>query len=95
MDWERHPLPGSCELPAGKHDEFAGTASREYITGKVELNGRMIYDVEAVNARKHDFGDCMAQGYAFAAVGLDRDRREARLRNRAAKKYTQAELRRE
>ena len=94
LAWTGTPsAPGSCELPAGNHDEFAEQASREYITGKVELNGRMIYDVKR-STLKHDFGDCMAQGYAFAAVlgigtGGGGDVKESR-----RKKYTQAELRR-
>jgi hypothetical protein len=94
LAWTGTPsAPGSCELPKGNHQEFADQASREQIVGKVELNGRMIYDVKR-STLKHDFGDCMAQGYAFAAVlgigtGGGGEVKESR-----RKKYTQAELRR-
>lgn len=94
LAWTGTPsAPGSCELPAGNHDEFAEQASREYITGKVELNGRMIYDVKR-STLKHDFGDCMAQGYAFAAVLGIGTGGGGEVKQSQRKKYTQAELRR-
>jgi len=61
--------PGSCDLPRGNHREFAEQICNEQLTGKVELNGRWVYDWKTTGT--HDYGDCMAMAYAMAgATGI-------------------------
>jgi hypothetical protein len=60
--------PGSCDLPRGSHRDFAEQIVSEQLIGKVELNGRMVYDWKHTPNQPHDYGDCMAMGYCFAAV---------------------------
>jgi hypothetical protein len=60
--------PGSCDLPRGSHREFAEQIVSEQLIGKVELNSRMVYDWKHTPNVPHDYGDCMAMGYCFAAV---------------------------
>ncbi len=59
--------PGSCDLFRGNHVEFADQIVREQLAGKVELNGRMLYDWRTLPG-PHDYGDCMAEAFAMAAV---------------------------
>jgi hypothetical protein len=59
--------PGSCDLFRGSHVEFAAQIIREQLAGKIELNGRMLYDWRTLPG-PHDYGDCMAEAFAMAAV---------------------------
>jgi hypothetical protein len=55
-------------MPTGHHREFAEQICREQLTGKVELNGRWVYDWATDTSGPHDYGDCMAMAYALAAA---------------------------
>jgi hypothetical protein len=59
--------PGSCDLPAGKHDEFAQQVCGEWLKDKSELAGGWAYKWEHLPG-PHDFGDCMTMGFAMAAA---------------------------
>jgi hypothetical protein len=60
--------PGACSLFHGTHGEFAAQVAGERLLGKAEVGGQMFWNWHTVPGR-HDFGDCMAQGYAAAAFG--------------------------
>jgi hypothetical protein len=84
--------PGSCDLPKGSHRDFAEQIVSEQLIAKVELNGRWVYDWKHTPNQPHDYGDCMAMGYCFAAVngigtggGTPNERPQR-------KRYTQAQL---
>jgi hypothetical protein len=47
---------GSATLPKGQHREYAEHICREKLKGKVELNGRMVYDFEK-SVGRNDFAD--------------------------------------
>lgn len=65
--WTGTPTaPGTCELPAGRHIEFAKEIANEILIDKKELGGRMAYRWETKGT--HDYGDTMAQGYMGAAL---------------------------
>lgn len=82
--------PGSCDLPRGNHREFAEQICEEQLKGKVELNGRWVYDWQR-SPRPHDYGDCMAMGYAHAAImGIGTGGQTETKPQR--KRYTQAQL---
>jgi hypothetical protein len=84
--------PGSCDLPFGRHREFAEQICEEQLLGKVLLNGRMIYDWKR-SPKPHDYSDCMAMLYCLAAVnGIGTGGQVQQISTR--KKYTQADLQR-
>lgn len=60
--------PGAVSLPAGQHREFATQITSERLLGKGDVGGMMLWNWATLPG-KHDFGDCMAQGYAAAAFG--------------------------
>jgi hypothetical protein len=84
--------PGSCDLPKGNHREFAEQICAEQLAGKVELNGRWVYDWKTQSNQPHDYGDCMAMGYAFAAVNGIGTGGGAVNEKPQRKRYTQAQL---
>jgi hypothetical protein len=59
--------PGSCDLPRGRHDDFAEQICRESLKGKAEVAGTWKY-VWHTAAGPHDYGDCMAMGFMGAAL---------------------------
>ena len=82
--------PGSCELPAGRHVEFAEQLCREQLTGKGEVGGRMVWIWRTLPGA-HDYGDCMAMLYAMAAVqGIGTGGQVAQVSGR--KKYSQSDF---
>jgi len=85
--------PGSCDLPKGNHREFADQVCAEQLKGKVELNGRWLYDWLTSNSIPHDYADCMAMLYMLAAVnGTGTGGRVVQVSRR--KVYSQKDLRR-
>jgi hypothetical protein len=56
---------GGITLPQGSHHEFAEHICREKLRGKVELNGRMIFDFEK-SAGKNDLSDALNICYLIA-----------------------------
>jgi hypothetical protein len=48
--------PGGSTLPKGNHREYAEHLCREKLRGKVELNGRMIFDFER-SVGRNDYAD--------------------------------------
>jgi len=84
--------PGSCDLPTGHHREFAEQICREQLTGKVELNGRWVYDWATDTSGPHDYGDVMAMAYALAAVNGIGTGGKSAAQKPQRKRYTQAQL---
>ncbi len=65
--------PGCSTLPKGSHREYAEHLCREKLRGKVELNGRMIYDFEKAPGR-NDFSDATGMCHVLAdmnGIGAD------------------------
>lgn len=58
--------PGSCSLPRGNHGDFAEQVSRELLTGKTEVGGRVVWVWKTLPGA-HDYGDCMTMNYVAAA----------------------------
>jgi hypothetical protein len=58
--------PGSCSLPQGRHEDFAIQVTREQLSGKEEVGGRMVW-VWTTAPGPHDFGDCMQMAYMAAS----------------------------
>jgi len=85
--------PGSGDLPKGNHREFAEQICREQLAGKVELNGKMIYDWKTAPG-PHDFGDADTMCFVGAAVaGIGTGGGSTRPKGLSVRKrYTQAEL---
>jgi hypothetical protein len=67
--WTGTPgAPGSCELPAGHHDDFAEQICREQLQGKAEIAGRMVWVYNTQPGGPHDYADVMAMAFMMAAV---------------------------
>ena len=58
---------GGSTLPKGNHREYAEHICREKLRGKVELNGRMIYDFEK-SAGRNDFADATNMCFMLADI---------------------------
>jgi hypothetical protein len=71
--WTGTPgAPGTCELPAGEHRQFATEICNERLIGKGEVGGKMVWRWETAGV--HDYGDVMAMsemGAAVAGIGLN------------------------
>lgn len=66
--WTGTPgAPGTCELPAGRHYDFAAEVCREQLKGKDEVGGKMLW-LWTKQPGPNDYGDCMAMGYMAAGV---------------------------
>jgi len=59
--------PGSSSLFEGGHGEFARQICAEPIIDKAELGGQTVWKWKEQPGVVHDYGDCMAQGFAAAA----------------------------
>lgn len=59
--------PGGATLPNGHHREYCEHLCREKLKGKIELNGRMIYDFEK-SAGMNDYADATNMCYVLADV---------------------------
>jgi len=59
---------GSTDLFIGRHTDFAQQVCNEKLAGKVELNGKIIYDWRSKVGQPHDYLDCMAMAFAMAAM---------------------------
>lgn len=59
--------PGSCDLPKGKHEDYADQICREQLMGQVELNGKTIYDWKTATG-PHDYGDTGTMCFVAAAI---------------------------
>jgi hypothetical protein len=65
---------GSATLPKGHHREYAEHICREKLKGKVEMNGRMIYDFEK-SVGRNDFADATNMCHMIAdlnGIGTER-----------------------
>jgi hypothetical protein len=58
--------PGSCSLPQGRHEDFAIQVTREQLSGKEEVGGRMVWVWDTAPG-PHDYGDCMQMAYMAAS----------------------------
>jgi hypothetical protein len=70
---------GGITLPQGSHHEFAEHICREKLRGKVELNGRMIFDFEK-SAGKNDLSDALNICYLIAdmqGIGIESVKQKA------------------
>jgi len=59
--------PGGATLPVGHNREYCEHICREKLKGKIELNGRMIYDFEK-SPGMNDFADATNMCYVMADV---------------------------
>jgi hypothetical protein len=90
--WTGQPgAPGSCSLPAGRHNEFSEQVCREQLAGKDEIGGRHVW-VWNTWPGPHDFGDCMTMLYMIAShAGIGTGAAPAQS---TRKKYSVADLKR-
>jgi len=66
--WTGAPgAPGSCSLPRGSHPDFAAQVTREQLSGKDDIGGRMVW-VWNTAPGPHDYGDCMHMAYMGASI---------------------------
>ena len=66
--WTGSPgAPGSCSLPAGKHDDFIQQICREQLRGKDDVGGKTVWVWDTAPG-PHDFGDCMTMAYVGAVL---------------------------
>lgn len=59
--------PGGATLPAGRHAEYCQHICREKLKGKVELNGRMVYDFEKAPGL-NDYADATNMCYVLSDI---------------------------